>query len=194
MADYKHGTYGVFTDSIGEVAAQSGTIAVYVGIAPVNLIRGFEKYVNTPVKISNYEDVKRTMGYSANWDAFDLCEAFKLHFDNEAGNVGPIVAINVLNPATHKKSAQTTANLSFVNGRAVLKSDTIILDSLAIAESVEGVDYNLSYDFAKGQVVITSIGDALTGTVAVTYSEVDTTAITETDVIGDVTDAGVYTG
>ena len=194
MSNYKHGTYGEFAESIGAVAAQSGTVAVYVGIAPVNLIRGYGKYVNTPVKLSNFEAVKRNMGYSENWDAFGLCEAFKVHFDNEAGNVGPIVAINVLDPATHKKSTPKTANLSFVNGRAAFKSDTIILDTLAIAESVEGVDYNVSYDFAKGQVVITSIGDALVGTVAVTYSEVDPAAVVAADIIGGVTDAGVYTG
>ena len=30
MADYKHGTYGEFAESIGAVATQSGTVAVYV--------------------------------------------------------------------------------------------------------------------------------------------------------------------
>lgn len=194
MAEYKHGTYGEFAESIGEVATQSGTVAVYVGIAPINLIRGYGKYVNTPVKLTDFETVKRTMGYSKNWAAFDLCEAFKVHFDNEAGNVGPIVAINVLDPATHKKNTPTTASLTFVNGRAVLKTDTIILDTFVIADSVEGVDYNVSYDFSNGQVVITAIGDALTGTVSATYSEVDTSAITESDIIGDVTESGVYTG
>lgn len=39
MADYKHGTYGEFAASIGDVATQAGTIAVYVGLAPVNLVQ-----------------------------------------------------------------------------------------------------------------------------------------------------------
>lgn len=194
MSDYKHGVYGEFADSIGEVAAQSGTIAVYVGIAPINLIRNYGKWVNNPVMLSDFAEVKRYMGYSKNWAAFDLCEAFKVHFDNAAGNIGPIVAINVLDPATHKKSAPTTKSLSFVNGRATFESDTIILDTLAVAESVEGVDYTVSYDFSKGQVVITSIGDALTGGVSVTYSEVDPSMITAEHIIGGITDAGVYTG
>jgi phage tail sheath protein FI len=194
MADYKHGTYGEFAESVGEVATQSGTIAVYVGAAPVNLIRGYGEYVNAPVMLADFEAVKRYMGYSKNWAAFDLCEAFKLHFNNAAGNVGPIVAINVLDPATHKKSTPTTKSLTFVNGRASFESDTIILDTLAVAESVEGVDFNVSYDFSKGQVVITAIGDALTGGVSVTYSEVDTSLITVDNIIGGVTDGGVYTG
>ena len=194
MAEYKHGTYGAFAESVGKVATQSGTVAVYVGIAPVNLIRGYSKYVNNPVTLAGFDDVKRYMGYSKNWSKFDLCEPFKVHFDNASGNVGPIVAINVLDPATHKKSTPTTKTLTFVNGRAAFESDTIILDTLVVAESVEGVDFNVSYDFAKGQVVITALGDSLTGGVTVTYSEVDTSLVTTEDIIGGVTDAGVYTG
>lgn len=194
MSDYKHGTYGEFADSIGEVATQGSMVAVYVGVAPVNLIRGFGEYVNTPVKLTDFNSVKRTMGYSENWTAFDLCEAFKLHFDNVAGNVGPIVAINVLDPATHRKSTPTTVSLSFVNGRAAFKSDTIILDTFVIEESVEGVDYSLSYDFTKSQVVVTVMGDQISGNVTATYYEVDTAAVTAEDVIGDITDEGVYTG
>lgn len=41
MADYKHGTYGEFAASIGDAATQAGTIAVYVGLAPINLVRGY---------------------------------------------------------------------------------------------------------------------------------------------------------
>ena len=116
--DYKHGTYGEFAESIGAVATQSGTVAVYTGIAPVNLVRGYAQYVNNPVKLADFAAATRYMGYSSKWAQFDLCEAIKLHFNNPLGNVGPIVAINVLNPAVHKKDAQTTKSLTFVNGRA----------------------------------------------------------------------------
>lgn len=194
MAIYKHGTYGEFADSIGAVATQGSTVAVYVGTAPVNLIRGYANRVNSPVKLASMNDVQAFMGYSNNWGAFDLCEAFKLHFGNPSGNVGPIVAINVLDPAVHKKSAETTKSVTFVNGRAAFESDTIILDTIAVAESVEGTDFDVSYDYARGQVVLTSIGDALTGTVNVTYSEVDASLVTKDDVIGEATEAGVYTG
>ena len=194
MSIYKHGTYGEFADSIGAVATQGGTVAVYVGAAPVNLIRGYADRVNSPVKLTSMNDVYAFMGYSKNWGAFDLCEAFKLHFSNASGNVGPIVAINVLDPAVHKKTAASTKSVTFVNGRAAFESDTIILDTLVIADSVEGVDFNISYDFARGQVVLTSIGDALTGAVTVTYSEVDASMVNATDIIGGATDAGVYTG
>ena len=194
MADYKHGTYGEFAASVGAVAAQSGTIAVYIGSAPVNLVRGYEAYVNAPVKLTDYASATRYMGYSNNWAQFDLCEAFKVHFNNTLGNIGPIVAINVLDPATHKKTSATTKSLSFVNGRAAFDSDTIILDTLVLADKVEGTDFAIDYDFTKGQVIINSIGTAITGTLQATYSEVDPTMVTAEDIIGGITAAGEYSG
>lgn len=194
MAIYKHGTYGEFADSIGEVATQGGTVAVYVGCAPVNLIRGYAERVNSPVKLTSMSDVQAMMGYSKNWDAFDLCEAFKLHFGNASGSVGPIVAINVLDPDYHKKQDATTTSVTFVNGRATFESDTVILDTIAVANAVEGVDFTLSYDYNRGNVILTAIGDSLTGSVNVTYSEVDTSDVLAEDIIGKATDAGIYTG
>jgi len=195
MAEYKHGTYGEFANSIGAVASQSGTVPVYVGAAPVNLVRGFAAYVNTPVKLGGFGAVKRNFGYSDDWDSFDLCEAFHLHLDNAFGNIGPIVAINVLDPAKHKKSGQQSVSLNFVNGSATIVSDTIILDTLALADKVEGVDFSVDYDFTKGAVILTALGDnPLTGAVQASYDEVDASAITAEDIIGGVTAGGVYTG
>ena len=193
MADYKHGTYGEFAESIGSVGTQSGTVAVYVGIAPVNLVRGYEKYVNAPVKLANFAAAKRYMGYSKDWATFDLCEAFATHLDNSAGNAGPIVAINILDPAIHKAQTQTTKALTFVNGRATIDSDTIILDTLVLADKVEGYDYTVDYDFTKGQVIINSIGVPI-GNINATYSEIDVTAIEEGDIIGYAEDTGEYAG
>lgn len=196
MAVYKHGTYGEFSASIGKPASSAGTVAVYVGTAPVNLVRGYATagVVNEPVYLSSLSAVKRLMGYAADWAKFTLCEAFALHFDSEE-NVGPIVAINVLNPAIHKKSAETTKQLTFANGRATIDSTTIILDTLVLAEKVEGVDFSIDYDFTKGQVIIESLGDTeITGSVSCTFSEIDTTNIDKDDIVGGVTAAGVYTG
>lgn len=194
MSDYKHGLYGEFVASVGDTATKSSTAAVYVGAAPVNLVRGYAKSVNTPIKLASLSDVYRNFGYSKNWTGFDLCEAFNKHFDNADGNVGPIVAINVLDPAIHKKAEATTVALTFYNGRATINSDTIILDTLALADKVEGVDFSIDYDFTRGQVIIDSIGENITGTVNATYSEVDPAAIDESAIIGGATAGGVYTG
>lgn len=195
-AIYKHGTYGEFASSIGGTATQSGTVAVYVGAAPVNLIRGYadKDLVNMPVLLTDFASAKRFAGYSSDWKKFSLCEAIKVHFNNAAGNAGPVVAINVLNPVTHAKDGETTQALTFVNGRATFASDTIILDTLVLADKVEDVDYSVDYDFTSGQVIIDSIGEKITGTVNVTFSEVDPSKVAKTDIIGGVTAEGVYTG
>lgn len=194
---YKHGTYGEFAESIGGVATQSNTVAVYVGAAPVNLVRGYADagVVNAPVKLDDMNAVRRMMGYSPNWAAFSLCEAFKVHFDNAAGNAGPIVAINVLDPATHKKASATTQQVTFTNGRATITSDTIILDSLVLADKVGDTDYTVDYNWTTGQVILESIAaEPITGQVQATFDEVDTSKIAATDIIGGVTAAGVYSG
>lgn len=189
---YKHGTYGEFAKSIGAVPVNSGTTAVYVGLAPVNLVRGYAGAVNQPIKISNLAEAYDLLGYSADWDTFTLCEAMGAHFNNALGNAGPVVFINVLNPDTHKTTTSKTANLTFVNGQATIESDTIILDTLAIADKVEGTDYTVSYDFAAGKVVISS--ETITGAVTASYSEVDASKVTAADIIGKATADGEYAG
>lgn len=194
---YKHGTYGEFAESIAGVATQSGTLAVYVGTAPVNLVRGYDELgvVNGPIYLKDWAAVQRTMGYSADWSKFTLCEAFKAHFDNPAGNAAPIVVINVLDPAVHKKAEQTTQQLTFANGRATILSDTIILDTLVLADKVEGVDFVLDYNYTTGEAIIESAGETpITGQVSATYSEIDLTNLDEDDIIGGITANGEYSG
>jgi phage tail sheath protein FI len=192
---YLHGTYGVIGDSKVDDAIQSSTVAVYFGTAPVNLIRDYADagIINSPVKVANMQDVQSRMGYAADWDTFTLCEAFAEHFNNTVGNVGPIYVINVLNPDVHKKTDSTSRTLTFSNGRAEFESTTVILDTFAIADKAEGVDYTLSYNYGKATVVITAITE-LTGDVACTYGEIDASTITSADIIGQAGSDGSYTG
>lgn len=194
---YKHGTYGEFAETQAGVATQSGTCAVYVGTAPVNLVRGYAAadLVNSPIYLKDWAAVQRTMGYSNDWKTFTLCEAFKAHFNNTAGNAGPIIVINVLDPAIHKKAQATTTPLTFVNRRATIVSDKIILDTLVLADKVEGEDFTVDYNFTTNEVIITDIGALpMSEPVNATYSEVDTSTLDKDDIIGGVTQNGVYTG
>lgn len=190
---YTHGAYGVMAKTISHIADIGSTVAVYIGTAPVNLIRGYGAYVNTPVLLNSMSDVMAYCGYSAAWDKFTLCEAFKLHFDNAAGNIGPVVAINAMDPVAHGKTEQTTAELSVVNGRASIVSDTIILDTLKIDGKTEGKDYTVSYDFTAGRVELT-FADGSTTNLQATYTEIDPAAVTAEHIIGKASDDGEYTG
>ena len=195
---YLYGAYGHLGETIAQSAVQAGTTPVYVGTAPINLVRNYKdvKGINKPIKLNNFVDAQRKLGISADWNKFTLCEVMTAHFNNPIGNIGPIYVINVLDPETHKKAEQTTKNLTFVNGRAEFVSDTIILDTFAISEKAEGVDYNLDYNYTKNSVIITS-ADAespLTGSQNVTYYEIDASKITSDDIIGGVTANGEYSG
>lgn len=186
---YKHGTYGEMGESVVTAVEKSETVTVYIGTAPVNLIRGYAKkgIINEPFRIENAGG-KNTFGHSDNWDMFTLCEVMDAHFNNPKGNIGPIYVINVLDPDTHRKQEQTTKDITFSNGMAEIESDTIILDTLAIDDKVEGTDYTLTYSNGKAVIKSTTI----TGTVQASYYEV--VDVTKSDIIGGVTEDGVYTG
>lgn len=196
--EYLYGAYGHLGDSVAQNATQAGTTPVYVGCAPVNLIKGYKELdiINNPVKLFNLPNAQQTVGYSENWESFSLCEAINAHFNNVQGNIGPIYVINVLDPDVHRKEEPITVNLAFSNGRATIKSDTIILDTLALEGKMEGVDYAVDYNYTKGIVIINSMDAAnkIAGSVAASYNEVDADMVTADDIIGGVTANGEYSG
>ena len=193
---YKHGAFGEITSSKVTDAKQSDVVAAYIGTAPINLIRGYaeKNLVNMPIKVANMSDTQSKLGYSNDWEAFTLCEAFAEHFDNTVGNVGPIYVVNVLDPDTHRAAEKTTKELTFTNKRTEFESSDIILDTFAIADKVEGVDYSLEYNFAKGTVVVRLITDAAAAAIQCSYNTVDASAVEESDIIGQTTADGEYTG
>lgn len=193
---YKHGAYGEILASKVKSTQQSDSVAVYIGTAPINLIRGYADadLVNMPIKVANMSDTQRKLGYSENWAAFTLCEVFAQHFDNTVGNVGPIYILNVLDPDTHRAEAATTKELTFKNNRAEFESDDIILDTFAIADKVEDVDYSLEYNFTKGTVIVKLLKDIEDDTLQCSFNTVDVESITEDDIIGFTSQNGEYTG
>ena len=205
--EYLYGAYGHIGETVAQSAVQAGTTPVYIGTAPVNLVRGFGEagIINEPVKLTNMIDAQKKLGYAADWGTFTLCEVMTAHFNNTLGNIGPIYVINVLDPAEgkHRKETATTKSLSFAGGRAEFVSSTIILDTLTIAKSgesagnyAEGVDYAVDYNFTKGSVIITSLIEdtPLAGTLTASYYDVDDSALEDTDIIGGVTSSGEYSG
>ena len=64
MADYKHGAHATLERSIVTGSIQTGTVLAYVGVAPVNLVRGYKEkgVVNAPVKVTSLEDAQSKFG------------------------------------------------------------------------------------------------------------------------------------
>lgn len=194
---YKHGAYATIGASAAQSATSTGTITVYIGTAPINLVKEYKtkNVINFPKKISNLLDAQKSVGYSDDWDKFTLCEAIAAHFDNKLGNIGPVYFINVLDPEKHKKATTTTKTLNFVNGSASFISDTVILDTVAIADKTQGEDFTVDYNFTNGKVIIESKGqETLDGNIQITFYEVDLSQIDENTIIGGVTSGGEYSG
>ena len=194
--EYLYGAYGNLGDSIAMNAVQSGTVVVYFGLSPINLVRKYaeKNLVNNPVKLTNMYSAKQTIGYAEDWDTFGLSEAVSAHFDNSIGNIGPIYVVNVLDPDKHRQSTETVKEVTFSNGQAIISSNKIILDTLTLDGLTEGTEYSIDYNYTKGMVMINSIGTKLAGTVEARWYEVDTEMVEEEDIIGGVTAEGVYTG
>lgn len=201
-SDYLYGTQAKLGESVVKASKTLGRICTAVGTAPINLIRGYAEkgLVNKPIKLTA-AGAKNTIGYSKDWEHFTLSEVVKAFFDNVGGNVEPLYVVNILNPDTHKKGDETTKSLTFVNGQASFLSDTIILDTFAIADKAEGVDYTLDYNFNSGMVIIDSNGaeTKLDGAVEVTFSEVDYSFMEDDTtkaeaLIGGISSTGVRTG
>ena len=194
--DYIHGAYGEIVSSQVSDASQSDVVAAYIGTAPINLIRGYADLdlINYPIRIANMSDAQQKVGYATDWEKFTLCEALAQHFDNTVGNIGPIYLINVLDPDAHKSTSQTEKTLTFANNRAEFESNDIILDTFAIADKAEGVDYALEYNFAKGTVIVRLLQDIEGSTLECSYYSVDTSKVLAADIIGQTTANGEYTG
>lgn len=196
--EYLYGAYGHIGQTIAQSAVQAGTVLVYFGTAPVNLVRGYAEMdiIHNPVRLSNIGEAQRKFGYSPNWKDFTLCEVFTGHFDNPIGNIGPIYVVNVLDPAVNRKTEETTRSLLFNNGRVEFKSDTIILDTLVLEDFVEYVDFTMDYNYAKNTVILKSLDEEnpLNGAKNVSYYEIDSAAVTQEDIIGGVTASGEYKG
>ena len=193
---YIHGAYGEILASKTTSAKQTDAVLAYIGTAPVNLIRGYaeKELVNMPLKIQNMGEVQTMLGYTANWEDFTLCEVFAEHFDNTVENVGPIYIVNVLDPDAHRDTEKTTKTLTFKNNRAEFESSDIILDTFAIEDMAEGVDYTLGYNYAKGAVVVQLLKEAAAADVPCTYNTVDASSVVPADIIGQQTEDGEYTG
>lgn len=199
MADYKHGAYGVIQAVGSRVADESQGAIVYVGTAPVHNVEGGANNVNKPIVVNNIAEARKYFGYSDEWDKYTLCEAMHVHLENKG--VGPLVFINVLNPATHKASEPGTVSKTPENGRVTIPAaQDIILDSVVVKSGntakIKGTDYAIAYNVEKKTITISELTAGALGTSAltITYNTVDATAVTTADVIGASDGLGLNTG
>lgn len=199
MATYLHGAYGEFRGSGSRVSAQSRNAIVYVGTAPVHTIAGGAENVNKPILVQNIAEARAYFGYSDNWADYTLCEAMHVHF--EIHGVGPLVLINVLDPAKHVSSSTGSKSLTPANGKVIIAdAEEIVLDSVVVkaggATKEKGTDYSIEYNYARKTITITELtsGALGTGALTITYNIIDASAVDEEAIIGSTDNAGLNTG
>ena len=191
---YRHGitTTENPTSLTAPVTADSA-LPFVVGTAPINL--GVETNVNKPILCSSYDEAVAALGYSDDWDSFTLCEFIHSQFALFA--TGPVVLVNVLDPATHKTEVAAEA-ATMVAGQVTLDDLGIVASTVVVkvgaSTKVLNTDYTLAFD-DDGKLVITrkGTGIAADATLAVDYNKLDPTAVDKDDIIGGVT-GSTYTG
>lgn len=199
MANYMHGAYGQVQAAGSRVSANSQNAIVYIGTAPVHTIPGGGANVNKPILVNNIAEAKKYLGYSDNYADFTLCEAMNAHFN--LNGVGPLVFINVFDPATHKEATGGTKTLTPKNGKVtVTAAELAILDTIVVktgsTAKVKGTDYDVSYSQEKKTITIfeLSAGSLGTSALTVTYDIAKPGAVDASDVIGSTDGTGLNTG
>lgn len=199
MAEYLHGAYGEINAVGNRVSDESLSAIVCIGTAPVHTVEGGASNVNVPILINNIAEARKYLGYSDDWASYTLCEAMHVFFENKG--VGPLVFINVLDPATHRASDPGSVSKTPENGRVTIASaESIILDTVVVkagnTAKVKGTDYTIAYNPDKKTIVITEVTSGSLGTAAltITYSTINAAAVTDAVVIGSSDGLGLNTG
>ena len=194
---YEHGVYvSEQATSIIPPAASEASMPVVVGCAPIHFLDE-DGPVNVPILCHSYSSAVTQLGYSADFDNWNLCEFMMAMFSLFA--VSPVVFINVFDPATHKTSVASEA--ATLDGDAVtvahpgiLAGTLVVKDEGATTTYVVDTDYTV--DRATGIITRVSTGDiAANDTLTLTYDYGDPTKVTSTDIIGGIdAETGAATG
>ena len=180
MAEYFHGvsTRQVDTSVSTPVTADSG-IAFVVGAAPAHTVGGS---VNDPIMCQSYAEAVAAMGYSDNWGNYPICEAIYAQF--KLYGVSPVVFVNILDPAKHKKSV-SEQNYTVTDGKVLLPLEAL-KDTVKVTDYTAGEDFDLFYE---GENLILEVieGGSIperTGELTIAFDAVDPSKIAEKDIIG----------
>lgn len=198
MAVYKHGVY-VTEQPTGVVAPVQSTagLQVVIGTAPINRASDPYHCTNVPILATSLKEATAAIGYDDDYEKYTLCQSMGACF--KVLGVSPVVYINVLDPAKHKKTmTETTVQVN--SGVATVAVKDILLDKLVVKSAsttlTAGTDYTAAFD-DDGYVTIAIIpgGKAASATsLTVSGTQIDPTAVTADDVVGGVNAQGVETG
>lgn len=190
MATYKHGVY-TSEQATSMTAPVTGTagLQVVVGTAPVNMLEHPERAVNTPLLVYNYKEAVAAVGYHDDFAAYTLCESISAAFS--VVGTGPLVLINVLDPAKHTADiAETTVQVN--SGVAVLGVVGALLDKLTVKSGstalTRDTDYTASFNNDGTLNIVPLAGGkaASATTLTVSGKKLDPSKVKAADIVGGV--------
>lgn len=185
---YNHGVR-VQEQATSLVAPITGTagLQVIIGTAPVNLATDPYKATNVPMIAYSFSEAVEQLGYSDDFKNYTLCQSMDACF--RVFNVAPIILINVLDPAKHKK-ANEDATVKVESMQAIVEVAGILADTVEVSSGETtleaGTDYIATFD-EDGYLVIslTTGGKGAAATeLIVKSSSIDPTKVEENDIIG----------
>lgn len=167
---YKHGVYtSELATSILPPVSVDSAIPFIVGSAPVGMAD--ESNVNKPTLCHTYADFVQHFGFvppeadvASGKEAFhySLCEAAYTYF--ALYGAGPLVCVNVLDPAEHRTAASAVTVTVPYTGSVTIEETGIIPSTVSISADIDGTavtyrngtDYELTFD-DNGFLVISAL-------------------------------------
>lgn len=204
---YYHGVYveELATGLTPPVEVDAG-IPFIVGVAPINMAD--ESNVNKPQLCYSYADAVKLFGYvppkldsASGFEKFEYSISEALYSQFALFAVAPIMVVNVLDPAKHKKATETTSiTLDSKKGSVTIAETGIIPSTVTLSSYTRGTDYEVSFD-SNGNLVIASLLDTDGGfkctvgqAIEFTAQKLDPSAVTDADIIGGVDTNGKKSG
>ncbi len=183
---YKHGVYvqEQATKLIAPVLGTAG-LQVVVGTAPVNMLPDPAAACNTPLLVQSYAEAVGAVGYNSDFAAYTLCESISVNF--QVVGTGPMVFINVLDPAKHSADIEET-ELEVTDGVAHLNAVGALPGTLKVLDGETELKREENYTTLfneDGTLSIALIGGAA-ATLKVSGKRLDPALVTPNDIIGGV--------
>lgn len=180
---YKHGVYSEQESSIMD--ANTPLLAncpAYIGTLPIQRIANSADYINKPILITSYKDVKELGIYSDDWATYSLCEVINAHLLNGVNVVAPFILVNMLDPTKHVKESATTSKIILSKEGATLsgyiKDSKCNIDELTVTANevqLENGDFTIAYEGDSVKLIITKkeVVDSGKYEVTVSYTPIE---------------------
>ncbi|WP_445506700.1 phage tail sheath family protein, partial [Niallia sp. 03190] len=188
---YQHGINILENDTAFTPPAQNtGGVQIVIGTAPVHLAEDPYAATNKLVLATNDGDAQKKLGYSDEFDKYTLCESMFASFRFK--QVGPVVFINVLDPAIHKTTV-SDQTISLDKGMATINESGVLLNTVVIKSADGATTYNKNSDYTlnfntEGKPVLTILSSGAipsgTNSLKVSFDKVDPSKVTKADIIG----------